>query len=212
MPDVYVAHLITDLRDLGAKIEQQSPEVRSDGEDCEPTPLECALYSILETWGQLKDWSDDTLEFDDVSDDVDSELFEHTQELEWLTFDLALDHVETAELAAIGVNETKLNELVSKSRKEIKEHLRQICQIRTKHGLPITEDYFELLYLPPEDLAEQSWFRPLTSGAPVDENVIKSCLPYGERLILLHLENSARVLRRIEEKIDRICQKSSSCD
>jgi transcriptional regulator with XRE-family HTH domain len=215
MPDIYVGHLIIDLCDIGATIEQRAPTTRwIDEEACESTPLASALFSVLEIWGQLHDWIDDTLEFEDLTDDAESDIFDLMEDLRFLVFDLALEHVETDELTAIGVDTDKLKALIEKSREKIKSHFHEICIVRLKHGLPITEDYFQLLHLHPEELAEQSWFRPNIHNVN-DENIddlIKSYLPYGQRLILTHLEYSARALRHLDEKLDRIAEKLSPCN
>jgi transcriptional regulator with XRE-family HTH domain len=208
MPDVYVSHLITDLRKLGANINSQAPEFDEEGES---TDLDVALFSILENWGQLSDWLHSTLEFDDLTNDAEYELFDITSDLEWLLFDLALDHVDFNELDAIGVNASKLTATVKDARFKIKSHLHDICQIRTKHSLPITGNYFQVLYLSPVELAEQEWFRPGGSIADhVNEDSIKPYLPYGQQLILLHLEYSALALRQLDEKLDRITERLNS--
>jgi len=206
MPDIYVGHLITDLCALGAKIEQLAPTkwcIDEYDEECwEPTPLASALWSVLDTWGQLRDWVDATLDFDDVMDGAESELFEVKSDIEWSTFELALGYVEQPQLTAIGVDETMLDAAVESSRQRILSSLHDICRIRTKHSLPITENYFQLLYLPPIDLAEQLWFRPAALG--VGKDLIKSYLPYGQRLIIEHLEYSAEALHVLSKKLDRI--------
>ncbi|MBC8351360.1 MAG: helix-turn-helix transcriptional regulator [Planctomycetes bacterium] len=210
-PEIYVGHLIVDLCNLGASIEQAAPTTRwIDEEDCEPTPLASVFYSVLEIWGQLKDWIDCTLNFDDLMDDAECELFDVTCELEWLAFDLALDYVETERLTAIGVEVERLDELIKESRQKIKLYLHDICQIRTKHGLPITENYFQLLYLSPVNLTEQAWFRPGGITGRNEENLIKSYLPYGQRLILSHLECSAIALRHIDEKLEQLVGKADA--
>src|SRR4051812_5195733 len=150
MPDIYAGHLITDLCDLGAKIDQPAPATRWVDEDVyEQTPLASVLFSILETWGQLKDWIDNMLDCDDMTSEAECELFDITSDLEWLAFDLSLKHVERTQLTAIGVDEAKLDALVTTSREKVKSYLHDICDIRTKHGLPIAENYFQFLYLPP---------------------------------------------------------------
>jgi transcriptional regulator with XRE-family HTH domain len=210
-PDLYVAKLITGLCDLGAKIEQQSPATPwIDKENDELTPLASALLSVLEVWGQLYVWIDETLEFEDLTDDVEEELLDLVDDLRWLTFQLALGHAEEETLTAIGVDRGKLKTVTDKSRQEIRWRLHDICRIRTKLGLPITEDYFQLLYLPSVDLAEQSWYRPAdlnVDGQGVSEELIKSYLPYGQRLILTELEHCETALRFLDKKLDRIIDK-----
>ena len=209
MPDIYVGHLIVELCALGATIEHQAPAIRlTDEETYESTPFASVLFSLLEAWGQLCDWIDVTLDFDDLTNDAECELIDAVSELEWCAFDLALEYVGKEQLIAIGVDEVKPATKAEKARREVFLHLQDICRIRTKHGLPITENYFQLLYLPPVELAEQSWFRPTAEN--VDENAIKSYLPFGQQLIIAHLECSARALNKLDDKLNRVLEKLGS--
>lgn len=204
-PDLYVGHVITRLCELGARVEPRAPAtIWIDEEKRQHTPLAAALHSVVQAWGQLKVWIDAILKFDDLSDTAEQELAEPITDLEWLTFDLALSHVEKGLLTEIGVDEGKLDFVVQQARQATRSTLHRICKIRMKHGLAITEDYFELLYLPPSDLAEQSLFRPHGMADHADGNLIKSYLPYGQRLILSHLEYQAMALRLLDEKLGRI--------
>ena len=116
-----------------------------------------------------------------------------------------LNHVRYLEaLSAIGVVEEQLNDQVKNTRREIESHLDTICRVRRKYGLPITEDYFQLLYLEPEDLAEQTWFQYGRLAEEVNPDRIHSYLPYGQQMILAGLERNAATLERLEEKLDAL--------
>lgn len=206
MPELCVGHLITDLLHLGAKIESSAPSGIVVENENELTPIASALWGILQAWGELRDWMDSTLNFGDMTDDAEMKMMDAVGSLEWATSSLALAHVERNVLYKIGVEEKKLDDLIKKSTGQIDGYLHEICTVRTKYGLPITEDYFQLLYLPSDDLAEADIFRPGYFGP---EEKIKAYLPYGQRLILMHLEQSAALLRRLEEKLDVLLKKTT---
>lgn len=202
-PDLYVAHLILALRNICAQFDRQAPPVSSNHE--EPSadePLASALFSVLEAWCQYHDWIGDALHFNDSSENAEYDLSEVTGELEWLALDLALECIEEKSLQQLGVEKASLNARIKNSRIDIKSRLQSICHIRTKHGLPITANYFQMLYLPPSELAEQSWFR----HPQADENTIKEYLPYGQQLALLHFECVAQALQTLDKKLDGILE------
>ena len=205
IPDFYVGDVITELCDLGAKIEQQAPiTIWIDEDEYEMTPLASALYSILETWGQIRVWIENAFELDYVDNEVEYELSELITDLEWLSFDLALGDVERSLLTAIGINQAKLDAKLKKSRSEINAHVHNICKIRTERGLPITDDYFQLLYLPPIDLAESTWSQPPCYDDFVNENTIQRYLPYGQQLIFSQLRCNAIEIGCLNKKLDEI--------
>jgi transcriptional regulator with XRE-family HTH domain len=209
MPDIFVGHLIVDLCKLGAKVDASAPtEVWLGDDQSETTALTDALFEILEAWGQLYDWIDDTLEFDDLSDEAESALYDATEDLRSIAFDLALGSIETEVLTAIGIEEMKLQELVDKANQDARNRLHSICQTRTEYGLPITDDYFALLYLSPVELAERSWFNPKKCADIRDERLIKSYLPYGQRMILAELEMAGYALQELNKKVDALIGRS----
>ncbi|TWU02899.1 helix-turn-helix transcriptional regulator [Stieleria varia] len=208
MPDIFYGHLIEALLGLDAKISVKAPASKwEDEESCKMTPLANCLFSVYETWGQLYDWIDSSLEFDDLMDGAEYELFDVIEELRWSASGIAIDNVEPELLISIGCEESKIKELTKQSRQEAAQRLSQVCNIRIKHGLPITADYFQLLTLPPIELAEASWFQRKGNSHHPGE-AIKSFLSYGERQLLSHQECQAAMLRQIDSKLDRLLELS----
>lgn len=205
-PEIYFWHILEELLDLGAEISSVAPETRWEGEDeYNLTPLASCLTAIFETWGQLYDWMDVTLEFDDLDDTVTYELFEVVEDLRWIASGIAIEDVEQELLTAIGCDPAKIQSHVEQSRKKAATRLAEICNIRIKHGLPITDDYFQLLTVPAIELAESPWFRPIPHSRHTGQ-AITSYLPYGERQLLAHQECQARMLQQIDAKLDRLLE------
>ena len=208
-PEMYTWHVLETLCNLGATIDHRaSATMWLSEDDFELTPLASALSSILKSWGQYRDWMNEAFELGDAIADFEFELFERPQDLGWCVFDLALAYVEKSLLIGLGVNKTKLSTKLMEARDEVLWRLYDICHIRTKHGLSIMDDYFQLLYVPPEELAEQVEPRLATRAESVSKETIMPYLPYGQRLILSRLETNARALCRIEEKLDRLIGES----
>jgi|GEM_PF-2078994 len=137
-PEIYFWHILEELLDLGAEISSVAPETRWEGEDeYNLTPLASCLMATFETWGQLYDWMDVTLEFDDLDGTVTYELFEVVEDLRWVASGIAIEDVEQELLTAIGCDPAKIQSHVEQSRKKAATRLAEVCNIRIKHGLPM---------------------------------------------------------------------------
>ncbi len=205
-PALYLWHVLEELLDLGAEIPAIAPESQWEGGDedtCELTPLARCLTAVFETWGQLYDWMDSTLEFSDVDDTAEYELFDVVQDLRWISSGIAIEDIESDVLTATGCDPAKIQAHVEQSRKKAADRLAEICSIRIKHRLPITADYFQLLTSPSIDLAEASWFCRSADSRHAGE-AIKSYLSYGETQLLSHQEYQSMMLQQLDRKLDRL--------
>jgi transcriptional regulator with XRE-family HTH domain len=203
-PDIYFWHVLDELLDMGADIQATAPKSHWENEEeYERTPLSACLFDIFETWGQLYDWMDTTLEFSDVNETAEFELFDLTQDLRWIASGLAIEDLEPSMLTAIGCDPVKIAAHIEQSRSQAADRLAEICSIRAKHGLSITADYFQLLTLPPIDLGEASWFRPKADSRHAGE-AIKAFLSYSDQQLLAHQECQAMMLQQIDSKLDQL--------
>ncbi|QDU58026.1 helix-turn-helix domain-containing protein [Aeoliella mucimassa] len=195
-PDKYSSHVIRTLLKLGADIPFAAPSARElDGENVESTPLASALYGLFDAWAQIHDWVYLAFDTDDCGDQFD--LFEISNELEWLTFDLGVLSVDIDCLRGIGIKEKELDEFHRKTVDTIEVRLHQFCLLRTQNGYPIKHDYFNLLDLSPIELAEQAFMRNRDG-----KNRIMNYLSYGEQMCISRLDYSVHLLSRIDEKLD----------
>ena len=102
-----------------------------------------------------------------------------------------------------NLNSEKINAHVKKSREDAAKRLEQICTIRIKHGLPITDDYFALLTLTPYELAEADLLRINRPSRHIGHD-IKWHLPYAQREILNHLEYQGEMLNQVITKLNQL--------
>lgn len=203
-PELYLWHALESLMNMGAHIEPTAPQSHwINEEEGERTTLSACLFEYLDTWGQLHDWIDEVLEFDDVNDDAEYELFDVVGDLRWVASGLAIEDMEPSSLSAIGCESSKIRTHIEKCREDAAKRLTAVCTIRTKHGLPITADYFHLLTLPAIELAEVSWFAPKPESRHLGE-AIKAFLPYAERELITFQEYHAMMLRQIDTKLDQV--------
>lgn len=186
-PGTFMSDLVLMLKDVGLDFKPQPPQSSWRSTENTPTvtsPIKSLLISIIRNWHlmvELLDWA-----FHDLYVEENQKQVEKAMELYYLLPRLSLAHLDEDLIVGIGIDNNLLAEAIAKAQAEATELIDRIYEIGKTVKQTIYINYFDLLYVTPEELE-------------YDSPRIK--MPFSQQPVLQHLSLAERSTLSLLEQL-----------
>ncbi len=186
-PGTFMSDLVLMLRDVGLDLKPQPPQSCWRSTENTPTitsPIESLLISIIRDWHLMVEWLD--WAFHDLYAEENQNQVEKSMELNYLLPRLSLAHLDEDLIVGLGIDNNLLAEAIAKAQAEATELLDRIYEFGKTVKQTIYINYFDLLYVTPEELE-------------YDSPRIK--MPFSQQPVLQHLSLAERTTLSLLEQL-----------